>query len=132
MSKEILGSVIHCKNARGTTSVTSFFTKLKELWDEKDSLCGFLACTCNTATEVKCYMETQKTMKFLMGLNESYATIRSNIIGLDPLPTVNKAYAMALRHEKQADPIAKQLHQLRHLHSLLRSLVELLIMLIVM
>ncbi|XP_062012535.1 uncharacterized protein LOC133729079 [Rosa rugosa] len=133
MSKEISGSVIHCKNARsmwlelqerfshtntvqlfhienaihdceqGTLSVTSFFTKLKGLWDEKDSLCGFPAYTCDTATEVKSYMETQKTMKFLMGLNENYATVRSNIIGLDPLPTVNKAYAMALRHEKQAE-----------------------------
>ena len=48
-------------------------------------------------------METQKTMKFLMGLGDNYATVRSNIIGMDPLPTVNKAYAMALRHEKQAE-----------------------------
>ena len=41
-------------------------------------------------------------MKFLMGLNESYAQTRSNIIGMDPLPNLNKAYAMVLRHEKQA------------------------------
>ncbi|XP_061996744.1 uncharacterized protein LOC133714607 [Rosa rugosa] len=133
MSKEISGSVIHCKDARGmwlelqerfshtntvqlfhienaihdceqgTNSVTSYFTKLKGLWDEKDALCAFPPCSCDTATEVKTYMETQKTMKFLMGLSDNYATIRSNVIGMDPLPSVNKAYAMALRHEKQAD-----------------------------
>ncbi|RVW99352.1 Retrovirus-related Pol polyprotein from transposon RE2 [Vitis vinifera] len=60
-------------------------------------------CAQGTAAEVKTYMETQKTMKFLMGLGDNYATVRSNIIGMDPLPTVNKAYAMALRHEKQAE-----------------------------
>ncbi|RVW86850.1 hypothetical protein CK203_035988 [Vitis vinifera] len=133
ISKEISNSVIHCKDARtmwlelqeqfshtntvqlfnienaihecaqGTGTVTSFFTKLKGLWDEKDALCGFPPCTCATAAEVKTYMETQKTMKFLMGLGDNYATVRSNIIGMDPLPTVNKAYAMALRHEKQAE-----------------------------
>lgn len=113
MSKEISGSVIHCRDARGmwlelkerfshtntvslfqienaihdceqgTNSITSFFTKLKALWDEKDALCGFPPCNCEAATEVKAYIETQKTMKFLMGLNESYAQTRSNIIGID-------------------------------------------------
>ncbi|KAB2622516.1 hypothetical protein D8674_024698 [Pyrus ussuriensis x Pyrus communis] len=42
-------------------------------------------------------------MKFLMGLNDSYAIIRSNTLLLDPLPTVNKAYALVLRHERQAE-----------------------------
>ncbi|XP_062028504.1 uncharacterized protein LOC133744406 [Rosa rugosa] len=105
MSKEISSSVIHCKDARGmwlefqerfshtntvqlfhienaihdceqgTNSVTSFLTKLKGLWDEKDALCAFPPCSCDTATEVKAYMETQKTMKFLIGLSNNYATI---------------------------------------------------------
>lgn len=133
MSKDISGSVIHCKDARGmwlelherfshtnivslfhienaihdceqgATSVTSFFTKLKSLWDEKDALCAFPSCNCEAAAEVKAFMETQKTMKFFMGLNESYAQTRSNVISIDPLPTLNKAYAMVLRHEKQAE-----------------------------
>ncbi|XP_062014076.1 uncharacterized protein LOC133730515 [Rosa rugosa] len=133
MSKEISSSVIHCKEARdmwteiqerfshtntvqlfnienaihdceqGANSVTAFFTKLKSLWDEKDALCTFPPCQCEAAAKVKAYLETQKTMKFLMGLGESYATIRSNVIGMDPLPNVNKAYAMALRNEKQAE-----------------------------
>lgn len=42
-------------------------------------------------------------MKLFMGHNESYATIRSNILGMDPLPSVNKAYSMTLRHEKQVE-----------------------------
>ncbi|KAM1740735.1 hypothetical protein ACFX12_010944 [Malus domestica] len=133
MSKEISGSVINYKDARqmwtdlqerfshvnivqlfhveneihdcvqSNMSVSSYFTKLKSLWDERDTLCSIPACSCGTKNEMNSYVETQKTMKFLMGLNESYATVRSNTLLLEPLPTVNKAYALVLRHERQAE-----------------------------
>lgn len=133
MSKEISSSVIHYKTARGmwqelqerfshtntvqlfhienaihdceqgTSSVTSFFTKLKSLWDEKDVLCEITPCICEASKEIKAYMDTQKTMKFLMGLNDNYATIRSSVVNMEPFPTVNKADSMALHHEKQAE-----------------------------
>jgi len=40
-------------------------------------------------------------MQFLMHLNEEYEAIRGQILLLDPLPTVNKAYSMIQRVEKQ-------------------------------
>lgn len=46
-------------------------------------------------------IESNKLIQFLMGLNESYDSIRSQILILDPLPTVNKAYSMVPRIEKQ-------------------------------
>ena len=52
---------------------------------------------------LKSYMEAQKTLKFLMGLNESYATVRSNTLMIEPLSCVNKAYLMALHHERQGE-----------------------------
>lgn len=42
-------------------------------------------------------------MKFIMGLNDSYATVRNNTLMLKPLPTVNKTYALVLRHERQVE-----------------------------
>ena len=42
-------------------------------------------------------------MQFLMGLNESFDSVRSEILLLDPLPFVNKVYSMALRIEKQRE-----------------------------
>lgn len=36
-----------------------------------------------------------------MGLNESYDAIRSQILVMDTLPSLNKAYSMVLRVEKQ-------------------------------
>nr|XP_011462766.1 PREDICTED: uncharacterized protein LOC105351068 [Fragaria vesca subsp. vesca] len=141
MSKEISKSFSHCKDARtvwlelyerfgqtntvqlfhiensihdctqGSSSVTTFFTQLKSLWDEKElkslwdekeALCNFPACVCKAGEELRSYVETQNIMKFLMGLTDEFATVRSNIIGMDPLPTLNKVYSMCLRHEKQA------------------------------
>ncbi|XP_075492376.1 uncharacterized protein LOC142530428 [Primulina tabacum] len=40
-------------------------------------------------------------MKFLMGLNEIYATVRGHILLMDPLPTINKAHSLVLQEEKQ-------------------------------
>ncbi|KAL6212030.1 hypothetical protein ACLB2K_017253 [Fragaria x ananassa] len=99
--------LFHVENAihdcmQGSSSVTTFFTQLKSLWDEKEALCNFPACVCDAGTELRSYIETQKIMKFLMGLTDEFATTRSNIIGMDPLPSLNKVYSMALRHEKQA------------------------------
>ncbi|CAN6675761.1 unnamed protein product [Malus baccata var. baccata] len=133
MSKEISGSVIHCKDARhmwldlqerfshvnivqlfhieneihdcvqGTMTVSTYSTKLKSLWDERDALCSIPTCGCDTKKEITSYIETQKTMKFLMGLNEFYSTVRSNTLLLEPLPTTNKAYSLVLRHERQVE-----------------------------
>lgn len=36
-----------------------------------------------------------------MGLNSSYEGVRSQILMLDPLPSVSKAYSMILHVEKQ-------------------------------
>nr|TKR58935.1 uncharacterized protein D5086_0000327750 [Populus alba] len=131
MTKEISKSVKHCKTARaiwtelkkrfsqtnmvqlfnlenaiyaclqGSDSVTTFYTKLKSLWDERDLVCGLTVCNYEDGMKLGEYVKNQQTMKFLMGLNENYDALQSNIISIDPLPNVNKAYAMALRQEKQ-------------------------------
>jgi len=45
--------------------------------------------------------ERQRLMHFLMHLNENYEAIRGQILLLDPLPSVNKAYSMVQRVETQ-------------------------------
>lgn len=82
MLKELSNSIIHCKTARGmwqelkerfshtntvqlfhienaihdweqgTSYVTSLFTKLKGLWDEKDVLCQIPPCTCEASKKI--------------------------------------------------------------------------------
>lgn len=38
-----------------------------------------------------------------MGLNDTFENLRNQILVLDPLPYVHKAYSMALRVEKQKE-----------------------------
>ena len=48
------------------------------------------------------YLDTYKTMKFLMGLNESHMQ--------DPFPTINKAYSLVLHHKKQSKVTIRENH----------------------
>ncbi|GKV43433.1 hypothetical protein SLEP1_g50721 [Rubroshorea leprosula] len=88
-----------------TRSVAAYFTKLKPIWDELQAYepipvcsCG---CTCGAAKEYGKTRETEKVHQFLMGLNENFSTLRSQILNLEPLPSLNKVYAMATKEEKQ-------------------------------
>ena len=43
----------------------------------------------------------RKLMQFLMGLNESYNAIQGQILLMNPLPDVAKAYSSIIQEEKQ-------------------------------
>ena len=64
--------------------------------------CDMTGCDYAEGAKLSEYVKNQMTMKFLMGLNDDYASLRSTVVAIEPLPSVNKAYSMALRHEKQA------------------------------
>lgn len=42
-------------------------------------------------------------MQFLMGLNDSYNTVRGQILLMNPLPSVCKAYSLITQEEKQRE-----------------------------
>ncbi|KAL0395458.1 UNVERIFIED_CONTAM: Retrovirus-related Pol polyprotein from transposon RE1 [Sesamum latifolium] len=90
---------------QGNLSVTTYYTNMKQLWDELISLkpprlctCG---CTCGSNQAKIEEIEASQLIQFLTGLNESYDNIRNQILVLDPLPHVNKAFSMVLRVERQ-------------------------------
>ncbi|KAL0416250.1 UNVERIFIED_CONTAM: Retrovirus-related Pol polyprotein from transposon RE1 [Sesamum latifolium] len=49
-------------------------------------------------------------MQFLMGLGDAYDHVRNQILLMDPLPSVGKAYSMILRVEKQREVHASSSH----------------------
>ncbi|KAL9457199.1 hypothetical protein AB3S75_006275 [Citrus x aurantiifolia] len=81
-------------------SIATYYTKLKALWDELDALCSIPTCSCGSMKAVIQYQQSHKTMKFLMGLNESYSVTRGQILLMDPLPNVNKSYSLVLQDER--------------------------------
>ena len=46
-------------------------------------------------------MKKMRLRQFLMGLNEKYSAIRGQIMLMQPLPIVKKAYSLLCEEEKQ-------------------------------
>ena len=131
VSKELLGGIVYSTNAaavwkdlcerydkidgshifqlhkdiatisQGTSLISSYFSKLRELWVEYDSLAPVPGCECVNSREYVVFMHNQKLLQFLMGLNDSYEQARSQILMMVPLPTINKAYSLLIERESQ-------------------------------
>ncbi|XP_060968360.1 retrovirus-related Pol polyprotein from transposon RE1 [Cannabis sativa] len=87
--------------SQGSLDVTAYFTRRKALWDLIQQYRPIPACNCGAMKIVQEYQEEDKVMEFLIGLNESYGAVRSQILMQDPLPAVNKAYASVIQEERQ-------------------------------
>ncbi|GAV82939.1 hypothetical protein CFOL_v3_26390, partial [Cephalotus follicularis] len=64
-------------------------------------------CECQS---FKAYLEhdqQQKLLQFLMGLNESYGSIRSQILMMSPLPSVGQAFSLISHKESHRGIIAR-------------------------
>ena len=89
--------------AQDQSSVATYFTKLKALWDELASYSPQLTCTCGGIKKLAKREQEDCVILFLLGLNESYSAIRGQILLMQPLPVLNKAYSLVLQEEKQRD-----------------------------
>uniref|UniRef100_A0A2N9FIZ1 Uncharacterized protein n=1 Tax=Fagus sylvatica TaxID=28930 RepID=A0A2N9FIZ1_FAGSY len=45
--------------------------------------------------------EKERVHQFMLGLNDHFSTIRSQILNIEPLPTLSKVYSMVTQEEKQ-------------------------------
>ncbi|XP_065626430.1 putative proline-rich receptor-like protein kinase PERK11 isoform X2 [Quercus suber] len=88
------------------SSITSYFTQLNVLWDQLQKFrpfpmcsCGF--CTCNLGQKLNDLQHQDLVMQFLMGLNDSYAQVRAQILLMDPLPPINKVYSLLIQEERR-------------------------------
>ncbi|KAH9786417.1 retrovirus-related pol polyprotein from transposon RE2 [Citrus sinensis] len=80
--------------AQDQMTVAAYYTRLKKLWDELGSY-NDTVCSCGADHK------RRRLMQFLMGLNESYSAIRGQILLINPLPDVAKAYSSIVQEEKQ-------------------------------
>ncbi|KAL0377947.1 UNVERIFIED_CONTAM: hypothetical protein Sradi_3100200 [Sesamum radiatum] len=87
--------------SQGNMSVTAYFTKIKMLWDELVCLDPVPACACPVHRQIMKREDSRQLMRFLMGLNNTYEHVRSQILLMEPRPHVQKAFSMVLSVEKQ-------------------------------
>lgn len=84
-------------------SVAAYYTKLKALWDEFASYSDLPSCTCGAIKKHVERKERNALMQFLMGLNESFSVVHCQILLMQPLPSMHKAYSLICQEEKQRE-----------------------------
>ena len=67
-------------HSQGSDSVSDYYNSLNGLWKEFDALTRLSECTCATSKARQSFTNQLKLMQFLMGLNDSFGQIRSNIL----------------------------------------------------
>ncbi|GKB05169.1 retrovirus-related pol polyprotein from transposon TNT 1-94 [Tanacetum coccineum] len=81
-------------------------TSLKMLWDELANYdqiptCICSGCECDLTIKLQKKREEEKVHQFLMGLDvKAYGTLRSNVLSTEPLPPLNRVYAMTIQEER--------------------------------
>ncbi|KAL5575803.1 hypothetical protein UlMin_017502 [Ulmus minor] len=84
----------------GTLDVNSYFTKLNILWDELKEFQPVPVCHCGGLRIWTDHQHREYVLQFLMGLNESYAQIRGQILMMEPLPAINKVFSLVIQEER--------------------------------
>ncbi|XP_062099791.1 uncharacterized protein LOC133805634 [Humulus lupulus] len=86
---------------QGSTTIQTYFTRLKILWDSVREYRPQLVCHCGAMKTILEYQEQDRVLEFLVGLNDSYSVAQSQILMQDPLPTINKVYSTLIQEERQ-------------------------------
>ncbi|XP_057720605.1 uncharacterized protein LOC130935062 [Arachis stenosperma] len=92
---------------QGDALVTAYYTKLKSIWEELENFRPIPNCSrcvekCNCEVNImRGYKEESRTVRLLRGLNEQFSIVRSQIMLMEPLPTVDVAFASLLQQERQ-------------------------------
>jgi len=93
--------------SQGNRDIAAYFTEIKKLWDEHETLMSVPTCSCGTSCATYVYNQKMKDkeqlIQLLAGLNDVYKGVRGSILMSRPLPNVSEAYYMLLQEEHQRE-----------------------------
>ncbi|KAK9740227.1 hypothetical protein RND81_03G020800 [Saponaria officinalis] len=88
-------------------SIEDYYTQFQMVWDELDNM-NTLPTISKITTDVAEYLkaveiqpEEKRLFQFLNGLDKEYGILRSSILLMDPLPSVENAVSLMLQEEVQ-------------------------------
>ncbi|KAJ0490449.1 putative RNA-directed DNA polymerase [Helianthus annuus] len=88
------------------TSVSTYYTKLRTIWDEIQSVlpvprCNCDGCTCGIGKKLTELRDKERLYEFLLGLDPEFRTIRTQILAMQPIPSLGAAYHLVADDEQQ-------------------------------
>lgn len=93
---------------QGSKKVTEYFTELRGLWEELDQYRPMphctcpIPCSCLAMRNAKGFRLEDRIIQFLIGLNEEYQSVTSQVLLMDPLPQINRVFSMIMQQERKA------------------------------
>jgi len=90
---------------QGTKSVLEYFTELKSLWEELNSHRPMPMCTCphpcccESMRSSRNFRLEDQVIQFLTGLNDDFAVVKTQVLLMEPLLSINKIYSLVVQEE---------------------------------
>ncbi|XP_068649045.1 uncharacterized protein [Aristolochia californica] len=85
-------------------SVSTYFTKLKTIWEELRNYrphCSCGKCSCGGVTNLNDHHHMEYIMSFLMGLDDSFSHVRGQLLLMDPMSPLNRVFSLVVQEEQQ-------------------------------
>ncbi|KAI3736523.1 hypothetical protein L2E82_26344 [Cichorium intybus] len=87
-------------------SVSAYYTKMRGIWDEIQSVspsphCTCGKCACDIGKRLNESKEKERLYEFLLGLDDVFSTVRTQILTSKPTPTLGTAYHLVAEDEQQ-------------------------------
>ncbi|CAH9146646.1 unnamed protein product [Cuscuta epithymum] len=101
---QVKAELSDCKQKSGET-IMSYYGRLKKLWDDRNDFdalptCVCKGCKCDLTSKLRQWREAEQVREFLMGLESFYANVRSSLLGIEPLPSLNLVYSRLIQEEE--------------------------------
>ncbi|GAU46826.1 hypothetical protein TSUD_100440 [Trifolium subterraneum] len=91
---------------QGDSTISTYYTRMKKLCQELDNFrpIPISSCTenCQALEKMRNYRDNDQVIRFLKGLNDQYAVVRSQIMLMEPLPNIGKVYSLLVQQERQS------------------------------
>ncbi|CAL1413177.1 unnamed protein product [Linum trigynum] len=94
---ELRRHISHLQQEKQT--VSGFYTQLRKNWEETQSILPPPLCACGRRSRDQ--NESLRLLDFLLGLDDSFATVRSQILSMTPVPTLPEAFRIVHNDEQQ-------------------------------
>src|SRR3954471_1545677 len=92
---------------QGSKKISDYFTELRSLWEELDQYRPIPSCTCRVTCACQAMRNSRsfraedRIIQFLIGLNEEFHGVVSQVLLMDPLPQINRVFSMVMQQERK-------------------------------